>query len=162
MGDPRLEHQPGTKRAILINKGQLIFDGPKEEGLSRPWTVQAGLALQTRRAMLIGQGKINQAWQQYAESAVVSQALVIETDAIVTVSQLACLEDGCAPLETVIGLLQKIRHSSNTDHKPTDEITADDLLLVVALGDTTSKLLPSTSCSRRIECAIMKKYPSPY
>ena len=34
-----------AKRVILINKGQLIFDGPKEEGLSRPWTVQAGLAL---------------------------------------------------------------------------------------------------------------------
>ena len=82
--------------------------------------------------MLIGQGKNKPSLAAVRRiKAVLSQALVIETDAIVTVSQLACLEDGCAPLETVIGLLQKgTPQQQYKIHKPTDEITADDLLPV--------------------------------
>ena len=33
-------------------------------------------------------------------------ALELPEDAIITVSQLACMEEDCAPLETVIGLLR--------------------------------------------------------
>ena len=34
------------------------------------------------------------------------EALDLPEEAIITVTQLACLEEDCAPLETVIGLLQ--------------------------------------------------------
>ena len=34
------------------------------------------------------------------------EALRLSNDATVTVTELACLEEGCAPVETVIGLLR--------------------------------------------------------
>ena len=34
-----------AKRVILLKKGQIIFDGDCEEGLSRPWLLKAGLAV---------------------------------------------------------------------------------------------------------------------
>ncbi len=62
-----------------------------------------------------------------------SGALALPEDALVTVAQLACLEQGCAPLETVIGLLRageaQVQHKI---HKPTDEIDANDLVEVCA------------------------------
>lgn len=36
---------PLAKRIVLLRERRLIFDGPVEEGLSRMWLVQAGLAL---------------------------------------------------------------------------------------------------------------------
>ena len=37
---------------------------------------------------------------------VLREALALSEDVTVTVTQLACLEEDCAPLETVIGLLR--------------------------------------------------------
>jgi hypothetical protein len=58
-------------------------------------------------------------------------ALDLPEDALVTVAQLACLEEDCAPLETVIGLLRpdapQLQHKV---HKPTDAVDAEDLMEV--------------------------------
>jgi len=57
--------------------------------------------------------------------------LPLSEDAIITVTQLACLEDDCAPIETVIGLFQadepRLQYKI---HKSTDAIGAADLLEV--------------------------------
>ena len=57
------------------------------------------------------------------------EVLELPEDAIITVTQLACLEEACAPLETVIGLLRpaapQLQHKV---HKPTDTVDADDLM----------------------------------
>ena len=54
-------------------------------------------------------------------------------DVTVTVAELACLEEGCAPVETVIGLLRpaapQLQHKL---HKPIDAVDADDLGQVCA------------------------------
>ena len=59
---------------------------------------------------------------------VLRSALSLPEDAMVTVTQLACLEEACAPLETVIGLLRpgmpQLQHKV---HKPTEAINAKDL-----------------------------------
>ena len=61
------------------------------------------------------------------------EALALPEDAMVTVTQLACLEDDCAPLETVIGLLRpqapQLQHKI---HKATDSLDANDLAQVCA------------------------------
>ena len=58
-------------------------------------------------------------------------ALALSDDATVTVTELACLEEGCAPVETVFGLLRpdapQLQHKV---HKPTDAVDAEDLLQV--------------------------------
>ncbi len=59
---------------------------------------------------------------------VLLEALDVPEDAMITVTQLACLEEDCAPLETVIGLLRPgappLQHKV---HKETVAIHADDL-----------------------------------
>lgn len=59
------------------------------------------------------------------------EALELPGDALITVAQLKCLETGCAPLETVFGLLRpgapQLQHKV---HKPTDAIDAEDLTQV--------------------------------
>jgi energy-coupling factor transporter ATP-binding protein EcfA2 len=35
---------PQAKRVVLLRDGEVIFDGPSGEGLSRPWRVRSGLA----------------------------------------------------------------------------------------------------------------------
>ena len=59
------------------------------------------------------------------------EALELPDEALVTVTQLACLEEECAPLETVIGLLRpgtpQLQHKV---HKGTDAVGAEDLLEV--------------------------------
>ena len=58
-------------------------------------------------------------------------ALELSDDATVTVTELACLEEGCAPVETVFGLLRpNAPQLQDKVHKPTDAIDADDLLQV--------------------------------
>ena len=56
------------------------------------------------------------------------EALELPEDALITVTQLACLEDDCAPLETVIGLLRpgapQLQHKI---HKETEALNAADL-----------------------------------
>ncbi len=59
------------------------------------------------------------------------EALGLSPDATVTVTELACLEEGCAPVETVIGLLRpdapQLQHKL---HKPIDAVDARDLIQV--------------------------------
>ena len=61
------------------------------------------------------------------------QALQLPEDAMITVTQLACLEKDCAPLETVVGLLRtgmpQVQHKL---HKSIEEIKADDLVQISA------------------------------
>ena len=59
------------------------------------------------------------------------EALNLSEDAMITVTQLTCLDEECTPLETVIGLLQQgapqMRHRV---YKATDDINAEDLVCV--------------------------------
>ncbi len=58
-------------------------------------------------------------------------ALDLSDDATVTVTELACLEEGCAPVETVFGLLRpdapQLQHKV---HKPMDAVDVEDLMQV--------------------------------
>ena len=59
------------------------------------------------------------------------EALSLQEEDLLTVTQLACLEEECAPLETVIGLLPKDGTQRQFKvHKATDEINAADLAKV--------------------------------
>ena len=62
---------------------------------------------------------------------VLREALELSDDTTVTVSELACLEEDCAPVETVFGLLHpdapQLQHKV---HKPTDGVDAQDLVEV--------------------------------
>ena len=69
------------------------------------------------------------------------EVLALPQDALVTVAQLACLEEECAPLETVIGLLRsgapQLQHKI---HKETDAIDAEDLVQVCdAWGESVDR-----------------------
>jgi len=59
------------------------------------------------------------------------EALSLSHDTTVTVTELACLEKACAPIETVIGLLRpgapQLQYKL---HKPTDAVNAEDLVQV--------------------------------
>ena len=58
-------------------------------------------------------------------------ALSLPDGTTVTVTELACLEEGCAPIETVVALLRPdappLQHKL---HKPTDAVDADDLVQI--------------------------------
>ncbi len=55
-------------------------------------------------------------------------ALALSEEATITVAQLACLEEGCAPLETVIGLLRPgAPQLQYKVHKETDALGIEDL-----------------------------------
>ena len=58
-------------------------------------------------------------------------ALSLPDGTTVTVTELACLEEGCAPIETVVALLRPdappLQHKL---HKPTDAVDAEDLTRV--------------------------------
>ena len=74
------------------------------------------------------------------------EALKLPEDALITVTQLACLEEECAPLETVIGLLQpNVPQLQHKVHKPTDDLSSEDLTQVCkAWGyDISSALIDS-------------------
>ncbi len=61
------------------------------------------------------------------------EALELPDDATVTVSELACLEEDCAPVETVFGLLRPdLPQLQHKVHKPMDAIDAHDLVEVCA------------------------------
>ena len=58
-------------------------------------------------------------------------ALNLSQELMITVAQLACLEEECAPLETVIGLLgPELTQTQYKIHKSTDAINVDDLMQV--------------------------------
>ena len=60
-------------------------------------------------------------------------ALSLSEDATVTVTELACLEEGCAPVETVVGLLRPdTPPQQHKLHKPMHAVDADDLVQVCA------------------------------
>ena len=58
-------------------------------------------------------------------------ALSLPDGTTVTVAELACLEEGCAPIETVVALLRPdtppLQHKL---HKPTDAVDTEDLVHV--------------------------------
>ena len=59
------------------------------------------------------------------------EGLELPEDAIITVSELACLEEACAPFETVIGLLRsKEPQLQHKIHKPVKDINVQDLISV--------------------------------
>ena len=57
--------------------------------------------------------------------------LCLDDEAVITVSQLACLEQDCSPLETVIGLLRpgspQLQHKF---HKSVNDVSVEDLALL--------------------------------
>ena len=61
------------------------------------------------------------------------EALSLSSEATLTITELACLEEDCAPVETVFGLLRpnapQLQHKV---HKPTDGVDATDLMEVCA------------------------------
>ena len=61
------------------------------------------------------------------------EALELPEDVTIAVTELACLEEDCAPVETVFGLLRpdapQLQHKV---HKSTDAVGAEDLALVCA------------------------------
>ena len=61
------------------------------------------------------------------------QALRLAEDTTVTLTELACFEEGCPPVETVFGLLRP--HAPQLQcklHKPINAVDADDLAHVCA------------------------------
>ena len=61
------------------------------------------------------------------------ETLSLSDDTTVTVTELACLEEGCAPVETVIGLLRPDAPQLQCKlHKPMDAVDAKDLVQVCA------------------------------
>ena len=64
---------------------------------------------------------------------VLTEVLQLPEDCIVTVSQLACMEEDFAPLETVIGLLRPgLPQLQHKVHKAVEEIVPKDLVAVCA------------------------------
>ena len=61
------------------------------------------------------------------------EALKLSDDVTVTVTELACLEEGCPPVETAIGLLRPDAPQLQCKlHKPMDAVDAKDLVQVCA------------------------------
>ena len=61
------------------------------------------------------------------------EALGLSDDMTVTVTELACLEEGCAPVETAIGVLRPDAPQLQCKlHKPMDAVDAGDLVQVCA------------------------------
>ena len=61
------------------------------------------------------------------------EALSLSDDMTVTVTELACLEEGCAPVETAIGVLRPDAPQLQCKlHKPMDAVDAEDLVQVCA------------------------------
>ena len=60
--------------------------------------------------------------------AALRHVLGLAEDATLTISQLACFETGCAPLETVFGLLRPgAPQQQHKIHKAADDVVASDL-----------------------------------
>ena len=59
------------------------------------------------------------------------EALRLSDDMTVTVTELACLEEGCPPVETAIGVLRPDAPQLQCKlHKPMDDVDAEDLVQV--------------------------------
>ena len=58
-------------------------------------------------------------------------ALNLPEETAVTVTELTCLEEGCAPIETVVALLQPdAPPKQHKIHKSADTVDADDLMQI--------------------------------
>ena len=69
------------------------------------------------------------------------EALRLSDDMTVTVTELACLEEGCAPIETVIGLLRPNAPQLQYKlHKTTDAVDAQDLVEVCTAWGFEAKI----------------------
>ena len=81
--------------------------------------------------MLIGRSKQKPNLEQIRRiKETLRTALALGDDAMVTVTQLACLEEDCAPLETVIGVLRPgLPQLQYKIHNAIDAVTANDLVL---------------------------------
>ena len=82
--------------------------------------------------MLIGNASKKPSLQQVRRiKKTLGQVLELPEGVLITVTQLACLEENCAPLETVIGLLRPNEPQLQYKiHKATDDVAAKDLILV--------------------------------
>ena len=124
---------PQATRVALLRDRRLIFDGPVSQGLSKPWLVRAGLALsEGEESMLINTSPRRPKPERARHiKEALREAMSLPDDTTVTVTELACLEEGCAPIETVIALLRPdappLQHKL---HKPTDAVDAEDLVQV--------------------------------
>ena len=59
------------------------------------------------------------------------EALSLPDDAAISVTELACLEEGCAPVETMFALLRRdAPRNQHKLHKATDAVDAEDLFQV--------------------------------
>ena len=59
------------------------------------------------------------------------EALRLSDDVTITVTELACLEEGCPPVETAIGVLRTDAPQLQCKlHKPMEAVDADDLVQV--------------------------------
>jgi hypothetical protein len=61
----------------------------------------------------------------------VAMSLIDDDDVTVFVSELACVEPGCPPIETVIALLGRGDPVQHTIHKPAAEVTELDVVAVL-------------------------------
>lgn len=59
----------------------------------------------------------------------------IPADVVVMVTELACTEPGCPPVETVIALMYPGNPRQLKLHKPVREVTADDIRHVLTAQD---------------------------
>ena len=60
---------------------------------------------------------------------VLRDALDLPEEATITLTELACMEQDCPPVETVFGLLRpELPQLQHKVHKTTEEVDADDLL----------------------------------
>ena len=79
-------------------------------------------------------------------------ALSLPDGTTVKVTELACLEEGCAPIETVVALLQPDAPVLQYKlHKPTDAIDAEDLVQICMAWGFDVKTPIYELCSRRTE-----------
>ena len=84
--------------------------------------------------MFIGGGSNKPSLQRIrAIKVCLQEALDLPEDAIITVTQLACLEKDCSPLETVIGLPRDGKpQPQGKIHKATEAVMPSDLQKVCA------------------------------
>ena len=79
------------------------------------------------------------------------QALKLSEGDTITVTELACLEENCAPLETVIGLLRdghpQIQHKI---HKPTNALDINDLIEVCKVWGFDSRNMTFVPFDKKI------------
>ena len=69
------------------------------------------------------------------------ETLSLSDDMTVTVTELACLEEDCAPVETVIGLLRPDAPQLQCKlHKPMDAVDAKDLAQVCTAWGFDAKI----------------------